>query len=395
MKTLNISLVKTDSLSRIRVQDKLNVLHVIKSLGRGGAEKLLVETLREHDQSRFRFSYVYFLPWKNQLVKDLHDLGGSVTCIKATSSLQVVLSLFRLIAYIRKNKIDLIHSHLPVAGIVARLAGFLTATPVVYTEHNTWERYHRMTYWMNRFTFPLQNKVIAVSGEVASSINRNYTNNRPVVQVVRNGVNTRLFNGNVKTGRNVRSELGIPDSAIVIGITCVFRKQKRLDLWLEIAARLRATFPDLFFIVVGDGVLHDEIHGKAKTLGTGSFVRFVGLQTDIKPYLEAMDIYMMTSEFEGLPVGLLEAMSMGCVPACTSAGGIGEIINDSVNGILVPVSSYSLLYDRICNVILDPVKMELMKKESMKTAISRFGIDRMVNKIEEIYLSATKNTLVS
>ncbi len=386
---------RAKALSPFKVPTKIKVLHIIKSLGRGGAEKLLVETLSRHDHSRFEFHYIYFLPWKNQLVDDLRINGGTVTCYSARSGFGIFLRLFSLIAYIRKHKVDVIHSHLPVAGIVARFAGFLTRTPVVYTEHNTWERYHRITYFVNKFTFRLQKKVIAVSREVSNSIFKHYKASKPQIEVVRNGVNVHHFERESNSESIIRKLYNIADDAIVIGVSCVFRAQKRLDVWLEVASRLHKTFPDLHFIIVGDGVLRESIHRKAAALQTSSYVTFAGLQTDMKPYLEAMDMYMMTSEFEGLPVGLLEAMSMGCVPACTSAGGIGEIITDGENGAIVPVDQPHKLYDKICELILQPEKMDSMKAAARLTVVSQFDIDTMVRSIEDIYRSSVQNTLTS
>jgi glycosyltransferase involved in cell wall biosynthesis len=361
------------------------VLHIIKSLGRGGAEILLPETLRHHDQQQYRFHYIYFLPWKNQVVADIQQAGGTVVNMPANNNLQILRKVRQIAAYIKRHNIQVIHCHLPWAGIVGRLAGLLTGIPVIYTEHNKWERYHTITYFANKFSFSRQQQVIAVSAEVAQSIRKHYSNSRPDVKVVLNGIDTIRFSPIVSIERNIRKELGISPTATVIGITCVFRAQKRLTIWLEIAARLHSMFPGLIFLVVGDGILKKEIHEKAKELSLNAFVHFTGLQTDTRPYLKAMDIFMMSSEFEGLPIALLEAMSMGCMPACTSAGGIPEVINDSVNGLLVPVNDPLQLADRIAACLSQPESIANMKRSARETVVSSFDMKKMVHTLETIY----------
>lgn len=383
MKTLVTA--KISYQSSVETAQPIPVLHIIKSLGRGGAEMLLPETLTKHDKNRFQFHYIYFLPWKNQMVEAIKKAGGTVTCFSAKNNAGILAKIGRLVAYVKRHSIRLIHCHMPWAGIVGRIVGKLTNTPVVYTEHNLWERYHKLTYHLNKLSFGYQQKVIAVSGDVARSIHKNYGKKSPNVQVVMNGVNTSKFIRYLVTGKDIREELNIPSGAIVIGITCVFRVQKRLTTWLEIAARLHENYPGTHFIIVGDGVLKEEIFKKAEQLSMKGYLHFVGLQAEIRPYLKAMDIFMMSSEFEGLPIALLEAMSMECMPACTSAGGIPELITDSENGILVPVDKPMELASRLAACLEKPAEVKRMAKAARETVINQFSMQQMVKELETIY----------
>ncbi|HVX50609.1 MAG TPA: glycosyltransferase [Chitinophagaceae bacterium] len=368
----------------------INVLHIIKSLGRGGAEKLLVETLEQHNKKAYNFHYAYFLPWKDALVKELEAAGGKVTCFSAKNNIALFTKVFRLAAYVRENDIKLIHCHLPWSGIIGRLVGKLTKIPVVYTEHNIWERYQRVTYLFNKYTFGAQQKVIAVSNEVALSIQKNWKHDRPAVEVVNNGVDTQKFCNLLEQGRDIRKELLIPANAVVIGATCVFRKQKRLLAWLEVASELHKKFPGTYFILIGDGVLHDEVHKKAGELGMQRYLHFAGLQTEVRPYLKAINVFMMSSEFEGLPIALLEAMSMGCMPACTAAGGIPQVIIHNKNGLLVPVGEPYKLAEVLCKYLENPSSITCVGTEARRTIVSSFSIKKMVADIEQIYKNLTQ-----
>lgn len=381
MDTLN----KTYIRQLYQEKEPIPVLHIIKSLGRGGAEMLLPETLRQHDKQQFRFHYIYFLPWKDQMVSAIEKEGGTVTCISAKNNASILLAVRKIAAYVRKHNIQLIHCHLPWAGMAGRLVGRLTGVPVVYTEHNKWERYHKLTYYMNKLSFSSQQKVIAVSAEVANSIKINYGRKKPPVQVVANGADTAKYARAQAVDKDIRKELNIPATATVIGITCVFRAQKRLAAWLEIAQALHAKHPDTYFIIVGDGPLRDEVHAKAKALGTDKYVFFAGLQAETRPYFTAMDMFMMSSEFEGLPIALLEAMSMNCVPACTAAGGIPEVITDGVNGVLVPVQQPMDLVERLSQLLQQPGQVAQMKQAARETVINSFSMKKMVAELETIY----------
>ncbi|HKH59533.1 MAG TPA: glycosyltransferase [Flavitalea sp.] len=361
------------------------VLHIIKSLGRGGAEMLLPETLNKHDKNRYQFHYIYFIPWKYQMVEAIEKEGGRVTCLSAKNNIRILLKARQIASYVRKNNIELIHCHLPWAGIVGRLVGKMTGVPVVYTEHNTWERYHKLTYYLNKISFPGQEKVIAVSEDVANSIRKHYHKKKPDVRVVSNGINTEKYSTAHEMGRDIRKELNIPDRSTVIGITCVFRKQKRLDIWLDIASELHKKHPDTFFIIVGDGVLKKEIHEKAQSLKMEKYLHFAGLQSETRPYLQAMNIFMMTSGFEGLPIALLEAMSMGCTPACTAAGGIPELVNDNQNGILVPVEDPILLVSRLSEYLQQPGRLKVLAESARETVTTSFSLQKMVSELETIY----------
>ena len=127
------------------MQKKLRILHIIKSLGRGGAEMLLPETLKLHNKQKFDFHYIYFLPWKDQMVDAIKDAGGKVTCLEAKNNVRLITKYKKIITYCKANEIDLIHCHLPWAGFVGRLVHKKTGIPVIYTEHNMQERYHVAT----------------------------------------------------------------------------------------------------------------------------------------------------------------------------------------------------------------------------------------------------------
>jgi glycosyltransferase involved in cell wall biosynthesis len=248
------------------VTEKIKVLHIIKSLGRGGAEMLLPETLKLHNQEQFEFHYIYFLPWKNQLEETIRDAGGIIHCMTASNNIAILLQARRIINYIQKHNIQLVHAHLPWAGFVSRVVYKLTGIPVVYSEHNKQERYHGITFFLNQLTFNWQRQAIAVSQDVAESIQKNINPAIPVTTIL-NGVNMQRFLRDEQQGKSIREQYNIPKESVVIGTIAVFRFQKRLVEWLEVAKAIATQNPQVYFIIVGDGPLKQRLWRSGKPWG--------------------------------------------------------------------------------------------------------------------------------
>jgi len=370
---------------------KIKVLHIIKSLGRGGAEMLLQETLKEHNQQQFEFHFIYFLPWKNQMVAGIEAENGKVTLMPASNNLLIMMKVPEIIRYVKQHKIDLIHAHLPWAGFASRLIFKLSKVPVIYSEHNIQDRYHILTKTINRLTFNWQTRVIAVSGDVAKSIAQRIHPKVPV-EVILNGVNTQQFVRNEMERKEKRAALGVGDDDILIGNIAVFRFQKRLKEWVTAIKKIQAQHPNVKAVLIGDGILKAEIMEHAKAEGMENNIIFPGLQTAIKPWLSAMDIFMMTSSFEGLPIALLEAMSMETAVVCTDAGGIKEVIRDKVDGFTVPVEAWENIIEPIGHLVSNPTELKSFGKQARSRVEDAFSMKVMVQQIEACYVSVLKNS---
>ena len=346
---------------------------------------LLPEGLRCADRERFTYGYGYFLPWKDAMAPSLTAQGAEVVCFGGRCGVGLCLRARRLAAFLREWRADLLHCHLPMAGIVGRLAGKMAGVPVVYTEHNKMERYHPLTRRINRMTWDWQKQVIAVSQDVAASIHAHVRSQVPV-EVVLNGVDLEHFNPAAWSGAAVRERLGISATAPVVSTVAVFRVQKRLDDWLTAAKLLKASYPETHFLLVGDGPLREEMKQLARSLGLEQSVHFVGLQQDVRPYLAASDVYMMSSVFEGLPVALLEAMAMGRPVVATAVGGIPEVIESGRNGMLAPAGQPQVLARAVGQLLSSPELRREMGASARRSVDERFSIRRMVAQLEAMYL---------
>lgn len=435
---------------------RIKVLHLIKSLGRGGAEKLIPETALVHDQSKFEFHCLYFYYQKNNIVDEL-EASGIIVHLIPSSNLGLFFQVKKVRDFIQKNGFDILHAHLPWAGILARFVGKQIEIPIVYTEHNTWDRYNKVSYFGNRFTFKQQDIAIAVSNEVALSMQLNsffdpyQRGGRLKIKVIQNGVNTNVFrrmtSGRLETrsempgasimyqglstqfeksetqetrneklsstwfgtgeanrgsqeglsgtltplsNLSLKTQLGIPETAPVIGKVAVFRSQKRLWLWVEVALAILKECPETHFLLVGDGEWRDRILDQIRRSGMQEHFHWVGVQKQVIPYLSIMDIYMSSSEFEGLPIAMLEAMSCEVPVVATRAGGIGEVIQDGVQGYLTEIDEWKKLADYCILMMRDADSRMKMAKSARSRVIEKFSMRRMVSELEEVYREVLK-----
>jgi glycosyltransferase involved in cell wall biosynthesis len=400
---------------------KIRVLHLIKSLGRGGAEKLIPETVLAHDQSRFEFYCLYFYHQENNIVEELTDAGISVHLIPS-SNLALFFQVSKVRAFVQAHGISIIHAHLPWAGILARAVGKNLPIPIVYTEHNTWERYNLVSYWGNRLSFKRQDVAIAVSNEVALSMRLNSIwdpyrrGGRMRVKVIHNGVNTETFrkvpstkyevqskeNGGSSyevggearenlfpSSADLRDQLGIPSDAKVVGKVAVFRSQKRLWLWIDTAVEILKECPDTHFLLVGDGEWRERILQQIQDSGKADHFHWVGVQKKVIPYLSLMDIYLSTSEFEGLPIAMLEAMSCEVPVVATRAGGIGEVIQHGYQGYLTDIDRWEDLAGHCVHLLKNPELLKKMSYAARERVIGEFSMSRMVKELERTYDEVT------
>ncbi|MGH2636009.1 MAG: glycosyltransferase [Actinomycetota bacterium] len=361
---------------------KRRVLLLVKGLGRGGAEQLLVSAARHLDRTRFDYEAAYLLPYKDALVDDLRAAGLPVACL---SGARGIGWLGRLRSLVRRRRIDLVHVHSPYAAIGARLA--LPRGPkLVYTEHNVWARYHPATRWANLATFPRNDHVFAVADDVRASIV--YPRGisflqMPPTETLHHGIDLDRFPA-PGSSNGVRAELGIADGAPLVGTVANFKAHKAHDVLLRAAVRVRRDVPDVRFVLVGTGPLEDEVRREAHAIGVGDQVVFAGFREDVPRVAAAFDVFALPSTYEGLSIALLEAMALGKPPVVTRVGGLPEVVDDGVSGLLVPSGDPEALATQIVRLLRDP-KMRADMGEAARRRAGAFDIRRAVRRTEEVY----------
>ncbi|HEV8339863.1 MAG TPA: glycosyltransferase [bacterium] len=365
--------------------ERIRVTWLIKGLGLGGAEHLLLLAARHVDRTRFAYEVVFLLPWKSALVQDLEEQGIPTLCLnqKTPYDLRVIARLSR---HLRGRRTDLLHSHLPYTGVIGRVAGRLAGVAAsIYTEHNLQERYHWVTRAANQLTMPLSDAVVAVSDEVRGSLARRPIARHARMVTIRNGVDAAGLRQAAAGGAGVREEFGIPLDAPLIGVVNVFRPQKRLDLWISAAQLISAAEPRAHFMIVGDGPSAEALRRQAEEKGLAGRIHFPGLRRDAPRLIASFDVFMLSSVYEGLPVAALEAMALGRPVVATRVGGLPGLIVEGRHGYLVTPGDPGALAERVLHLLRQPELRRRVGTASAQRVADQFGIETMVRATESLY----------
>lgn len=366
---------------------KTRVLWLIKGLGAGGAEQLLVNSLPHLDRSRFDYHVAYILPWKDDNVPffTAHDVPTSCLGGTTPADLRVVSRLQRLL---EDQRIDVLDSHLPYSGVVGRVAARRAGTPaVVYTEHSLAVQrqlagFHFVSFVANTLTYGMNDLVVSVSRDTFCDVNR-FTFGRVPVRLVYNGIPLDSFDRATIVAD--RSALGVPEAHKVVGHVATFTPKKRQHDLLHAAKLVLDEDAHVSFVLVGKGALRPELEALAKELGIGEHVVFPGFVPDLTAAMACFDVFALSSLYEGLPTVAIEAMALGVPVVATWVGGTPEIVNHDHDGILVPPSDPPAMARGILRLLGDDGLRAEMGARAEQSARSKFDIRRRVAEMEAVY----------
>lgn len=363
----------------------IKVLWLIKGLGPGGAERLLVSSARARDAGAFDIEVAYLLRRKSDLAGDLENLGLPVHCLDAgsrESDFRWALRLRRLLA---ERRYDIVHVHSPyVAGaarLIVRSLPRATRPKLVYTEHLPWFGYRPATRAMNAVTYLLDDVQLAVSRAVVDSVPRAF---RRRLRVVHQGIETEKVRQALTERSKARRELGVVKKDVLVGTVANYREQKDYPNLFAAASRVIEMDPVARFVAVGQGPLQHEIERRHAAAGFGDRFLLLGRREDVPRVLAACDVFVLASKNEGLPISLLEALALGLPVVATGVGGTPEAVTHGMQGLLVSPSRPGLLAAALARLIADP---DLRKRMSAAAAerSSKFDISKTVEETEAIY----------
>ncbi len=358
-----------------------HVVHVIDELPPDGAERLLADVLR-HRSAAYRFSVVCLVRG-GELEREIEAMGVPVTVLGRRTTYSPAL-LWRLVRWLRRERADVVHTHLFTADAYGRVAARLAGVRGVFsTVHSTnvWkDAFHRRIDWLLAW---LSTKVIAVSAEVAQVLAERDGIPKSRIAVVENGIDLQRLAG--ATGEGVRAEFGIPQQVPLIGLVGRLHPAKGHADLIAALARLAAQGIDTHCLLVGSGELRDEIAAEVARHGLEGCVTFTGQRADVPRLLAALDVLAMPSRWEGLPMTLLEAMAMGKAIVATRVGGIPNVVTDGCDGLLAPAGDAAALAAALQRVVSDAALRRALGEQARETLLVRYDIGRTARAYESLY----------
>ncbi|MCX5705892.1 MAG: glycosyltransferase family 4 protein [Candidatus Omnitrophica bacterium] len=371
---------------------KSNLLFIITKLELGGAQKQLLSLINSLDKSRFNLHL--FTAWEGFLVEDalaISDLTfyRSKFLEPPINPINDILALLEIRRFIKINKITIVHTHSSKAGIVGRLAAYFSGVKtIVHTVHGwpfndyqtPWLR--ALYIWLERISCGFTSRIIVVSCHDREVGLKNGIGEPAKYRLVRYGIDR--FEFSVEAG-SIRKEFGFADSDFVIGSIACFKPQKSPEDFVRLASSVAKRVPGTKFLLVGDGQLRSSINRLISEYGLGSRITLAGWRRDIPRVISAMDIFVLTSLWEGLPISVLEAMAAAKPVVATDTGGIREVISNGVNGFLVSRRNISQMSDVVITLLKDNGLKEALGQKAAKSITDDLSVETMSRSTENIY----------
>ena len=305
---------------------------------------------------------------------------------------QDLVALAQLITLIRKFRPDIVHTHTAKAGTLGRLAARLCRVPaVVHTYHgHVFQGYFSpaktrlfvaIERWLGRHT----DRLLAVSESVRHDLLDRGIGRPDRFDVVPLGLDLDAFlQAEVHRGQ-FRRELGFTEGETLIGIVARLVPIKAHEVFLRAAAELARRGTERRFIIVGDGERRAELEAMTDRLGIAGRVRFVGWRRDLDRVYADLDVVVLTSRNEGLPVSLIEAMAAARPVVATRVGGVTDLVEHGQHGLLAPVDEAQAVAQAIEEILTSPDRGRVMGEAGRKRVYPAFSAQRLIDDIDRLY----------
>lgn len=378
---------------------KYRVLHIISRIQKGGgAEKNTLMTI----EGLLNNGYDVTLLVGNDSNVDYAE--KSISCpivkepylIRAINPFSDFMAFVKIYKFIKAGDFDIVHTHLAKAGVLGRLAAYLAGTPIIIhglhgiTFHKGLNFFSRNIYlFFEKIAGKFTDAFISVGEDLKKIYIEARIGNPKNYFVVYSGVDLNRFynvdNLSKKEKNNLRTDFGLSEEDVVIGMIATLEYRKGHKYAIEVAKRLVVNNPNVKFIFVGDGNLKNDLMIDVKKNGLDKNIIFTGYLNEVERVFAVCDIILLTSLWEGLPQVLVQAVAASRPIISFDVEGVREIVVDGKNGIIVPIKNVDCLVDKIKYLISNPEKAILMGKEGRALIGDRWKIERMIEQTVSIY----------
>jgi glycosyltransferase involved in cell wall biosynthesis len=367
------------------MRQKIKVLHTIRQGKIGGGETHVINLIEQLDKNYFESFLLAFT--EGPMVDKMRARGVKTFVIKTERPFDFT-KWGQVQNILNDNKIDIVHAH----GTRANSNSFYSARkckiPLIYTVHG-WSFHPDQSFLIKKIRLFSESQLIKNSDLTICVSNNNLVDGRSHfaidrAAVIRSGIDLEKYNTRSVLSE-LRKEFHIDESYIVVGYIVRMTKQKD-PFTLIRAISLIPEDCKIKFLFVGEGDLKDQTIDLAKQLKVYHRIIFSDFREDVPAVLKAIDIYCLPSLWEGLPIGLLEAMAMKKAVIATAIDGTKEVIEHMENGILVPVSSPKALADAIIMLANNLELSESLGENALQTIKRDYNNGRMTKQIEDIYI---------
>ena len=265
---------------------------------------------------------------------------------KGATVIDYARALRTVMDIVKKENVQIIHAHARIPAYIGFAASKLTSARLLTVFHGPYRR-----NLLNRIMVN-SDHILAVSDSIKEYLSSVFRIDEAKVSVIHNGISRERFE-NVRDSTSVRRELGISDNAIVIGTVGRLVEGKGVEWAIRSIDLIKNSYPNVFYVVVGDGHKRASLEELATDLGLNERIIFTGTRYDVPSLINAMDVFLVPSEYESFGIVVLEGMFMGKPVIACNVGGIPEIISSNVHGVLIPPRDPDAIANAIENLIVD------------------------------------------
>lgn len=343
-----------------------------------------------HDKSHYRVLFASlgeFAPWLREYMQ---TQGVESFSCDAKSRKDYVSVILKLSAYLKKEKVDILHVHLFDPSIVGLLAGVKAGTKYrVMTRH--YSDYHTRIdkKWhvkLDQMCNRLSHKIIGVSEHTSDHVVEIEGSPREKVVTIYNGIDFDRVKPSADDFRKrIRNEFDAEDKFLIL-TTGRLHPEKGYPYLFEAVAKLKKlTNKPFVWLIAGKGGFEAEFRQQVSELGCDDVIKFIGFRKDIPDLMSTADVFVLPSVAEAFGVVFAEAIYLGVPIVATKIGGIPEIVTDGVDGILIPPADSEAIAETVADLINLPEKLKLLANTGKQKVIERFEFEDMTRQYEAVY----------
>ena len=389
----------------LKGQSKIQVLHIITRLIKGGAQENTLLTVTNLDESRYQTALVSGPSFgsEGEIESKARQLGVDLTIVpelaREISPINDLKSLYKIYRFIKKGRYDIVHTHSSKAGIIGRIAARMAGVKgIIHTPHGSIFDHDanipsvsgaflvKFLLLVEKAASHLTDRIVTLTDSEARGYVRLGMGNSQEFTTIHSGIDLSRFTDVEIDVADKRRELGISADCTVITTVARLTSEKGHSYLIEAAKAVVAEFDGcLKFVFVGNGDLRRDLERKVCELHLDETILFLGLRDDIPEILAVSDLFVLSSLYEAQGRVIVEAMAAGLPVVATRVGGVPNVVVDGETGVLVPAADPQALASAIINVIGDRDKAKQMGQAGRMRVDPKFSVETMVEQIDMLY----------
>ncbi len=363
---------------------KIKVVHIVPMLSPGGAERVAVHIVKGLDRQRFEPAVISFTGRLGcDLDRLLEEAGIEVRYLGKRPGFDYRM-YYRLPPVLKECRPDIVHTHLHVLRYALPFLLLCKKVSLLHTVHNLAEReIEPRLRWLQHYALNHGVVPVAVAEEVALSVEHLYGIQR--CRVISNGIPTDRYARPQTPRKEWRAREGFGENDVLFVCVARFAPQKNHALLLRAFAQRPASDPNAHLVLVGDGTLREKLEEQVNNLGLARQVHFLGLRTDIPDVLGAMDVFVLSSDYEGNPLSVMEAMAAGLPIVSTAAGGVPDLFESGKEGLIVQPGDVQGLSNSMSFLLGNRELRQSLGMAAPRRARENFDVATMAQAYQEFY----------